>query len=181
MIVAGALRKGRFFICSSKGGRADWTPSKAAPFQGTHLTAPNRRITGALLHKALKYIPKSKSLYRRLQGAIQHGLQNTVAFRGAIAVTDNLPVTCRATAQSKTQQKRQDRILFTTLVHDRTLIRVSFSCLYIQFFPMPGGRFLHPPGFCNSVNYRSPVLTHNFTHNAILLHFTQLFVFSKII
>jgi len=116
-----------------------------------------------------------------LTGAIQQGLQNAVAFRGAIAVTDNLPVTCRATVQSKTQQKRQDRILFTALVHDRTLIRVRFSRLCIQFLPMPGGRFLHPPGFCNSVNYRSPVLTHNFTHNAILLHFTQLFVFSKII
>ena len=128
-----------------------------------------------------------------LTGAIQQGLQNAVAFRGAIAVTDNLPVTCRATAQSKTQQKRQDRILFTALVHDQALIqvisaqsvtrliRVRFSRLCIQFLPMPGGRFLHPPGFCNSVNYRSPVLTHNFTHNAILLHFTQLFVFSKII
>lgn len=36
-----------------------------------------------------------------LTGAIQQGLQNAVAFRGAIAVTDNLPVTCRATVQSK--------------------------------------------------------------------------------
>ena len=119
-----------------------------------------------------------------LTGAIQQGLQNAVAFRGAIAVTDNLP-------GHSTKQKRQDRILFTALVQAliqvisaqfvTRLIRVRFSRLCIQFLPMPGGRFLHPPGFCNSVNYRSPVLTHNFTHNAILLHFTQLFVFSKII
>lgn len=65
-----------------------------------------------------------KKLSQALTGAIQQGLQNAVAFRGAIAVTDNLPVTCRATAQSKTQQKRQDRILFTALVHDKALIQV---------------------------------------------------------
>lgn len=35
-----------------------------------------------------------------------------------------LQITCRATAQSKTQQKRQDRILFTALVHDQALIQV---------------------------------------------------------
>ena len=54
-----------------------------------------------------------------LTGAIQQGLQN--------AVTDNFPG--HSTKQnpakpSKTQQKRQDRILFTALVHDQALIQV---------------------------------------------------------
>ena len=157
MIATRALRKGRFFVCSSKG-----CPASSAP----HPTAPNRHVTGALLCKISKYFQTEKPL-QALTGAIQQGLQNAVAFCGAIAATDNLPVTCRATVQSKTQQKRQDRILFTALVHDQALIqvisaqsvtrliRVRFSRLCIQFLPMPGGRFLHPPGFCNSVNYRT--------------------------
>lgn len=180
MIATRALRKGRFFVCSSKR-----CPASSAP----HPTAPNRHVTGALLCKISRYISKQKSLYRRLQGPYNKACKMQSHFAALL----QLQITYRATAQSKTQQKRQDRILFTALVHDQALIqvisaqsvtrliRVRFSRLCIQFLPMPGGRFLHPPGFCNSVNYRSPVLTHNFTHNAILLHFTQLFVFSKII
>lgn len=158
MIATRALRKGRFFVCSSKG-----CPASSAP----HPTAPSRHVIAVFLCNASKLYSQVKKPLQALTGAIQQGLQNAVAFRGAIAVTDNMPVTCRATVQSKTRQKRQDRILFTALVHDQALIqvisaqsvtrliRVRFSRLCIQFLPMPGGRFLHPPGFCNSVNYRT--------------------------
>lgn len=76
------------------------------------------------------YIPKWKSLHRRLQGPYSK------------ACKIQLQITCRATAQSKTQQKRQDRILFTPLVPDRTLIRVRFSRLCVhRLTPCPAAGF----------------------------------------
>ena len=121
MIATRALRKGRFFVYSSKG-----CPASSAP----HPTAPNRHVTGALLCKISRYISKQKSLYRRLQGSYSK------------ACKMQLQITCRATAQSKTQQKRQDRILFTPLVPDRTLIRVRFSRLCVhRLTPCPAAGF----------------------------------------
>ena len=129
MIATRALRKGRFFVCSSKG-----CPASSAP----HPTAPNRHVTGALLCKILRYISKQKSLYRRLQGPYNKACKMQSHFAALL----QLQITYRATAQSKTQQKRQDRILFTPLVPDRTLIRVRFSRLCVhRLTPCPAAGF----------------------------------------
>lgn len=117
MIATRALRKGRFFVCSSKGCSASSAP---------HPTAPSRHVIGALLCKISDIFSNRKAF--------------TGAYRGHTARLAKL--TCRATAQSKTQQKRQDRILFTPLVPDRTLIRVRFSRLCVhRLTPCPAAGF----------------------------------------
>lgn len=133
LIATRALRKGRFFVCSSKG-----CPASPAP----HPTAPNRHVTGALLCKISRYISKQKSLYRRLQGSYSK------------ACKMQLQITCRDTAQSKTQAAGSYSIYApcTWLYFNSGQV---FPSVCSSPYPMPGGRFLHPPGFCNSVNYRT--------------------------
>ena len=71
---------------------------KGRPVSGRPISQPQTGTLQALCcARRHKLYSQTEKPLQALTGTIQQGLQNTV--------TDNLPVTCRATAQSKSQQK----------------------------------------------------------------------------